>query len=90
MISSLQNLSRSVGCALLIAASGKTMMGIFISVEVCLFMLYKVIRGEFSWWPKMSGAVNIFGSFFARLVVKVICDFTGKIYLRDTSSDQIA
>jgi len=62
LISGLNNLSRSVGCVLLIASSGKSLVVAFIAGEVILYLLYKVIRGDYFWFPRVEGTLAILAS----------------------------
>ena len=82
LISSLHNLSRSLGCALLIASDRDNLFLIFLCGEIGLFFLYKIVRRDFYWWPRLSGVLAILGSLISRVVTKVIVDFSGCIHFR--------
>ena len=73
-------LSRSVGLALLIASGGKTLAAIFTGGEVLLYMMYKLARNGFFWFPDVKGLLGVIISFFQRVCVKIItatrCAFT--------------
>ena len=43
LISILHNLSRSVGCALMIVAGGKELTIVFLGGEMCLFLVFKML-----------------------------------------------
>jgi len=78
LMSSLHNLSRSLGCALL-AFSDAEMVLFFIGVEIGLYLVYKILRQDVHYWiPRMP----LIASIFDRTVTKVIVDFTGCIHLR--------
>jgi len=47
MIGALHNLSRSVGCALLVAAASKRWAAYILGVEVALYVIYKIVRRDF-------------------------------------------
>jgi len=44
LMSALHNISRGLGCALLIVSGGKMMAALFIGGEILLFLVYTVIR----------------------------------------------
>ena len=50
LISALHNLSRSVGCALLVASSGKTTFAYFFGGEMIIFLAWKIVRRDFHYW----------------------------------------
>ena len=89
LISALHNLSRSVGCALLVTAGGKTLVSLFVGGEMLLYLVFKLARGEvfklargdFMWWPRVEGIVGIMMSIVSRIIVKAIADFTGCLHL---------
>ena len=82
LISSLHNLSRSVGCALLAASGDNSLVLYFVGGEVILYLAFKLARGDFMFWPRIEGPVAIIGSIFQQICVKVIADFTGCLHLR--------
>ena len=81
LISVLHNVSRSVGCALLAAGDGR-LLAVFIGGELTLYMIYKVLRGDFFWFAKLDGALAIILSFIERICVKIIVDYTGCLHMR--------
>jgi len=74
LISTLHNLSRSLGCALL-AATNVELLVIFVCGEMGFYFAYKVIRGDFWYWIRLDGFASLLGSFNCRLVSKVISDY---------------
>jgi len=78
LMSTLHNLSRNLGCALL-AFSGAEIALLFIGGEIGLYLVFKFVRQDFHYW--VSGTPSI-GSFFVRICVKVVADFTGCIHFR--------
>jgi len=52
-ISALNNVSRSLRCALL-AASDKRLLVMFVGGEILLYLALKVLRGDFFWWIKLD------------------------------------
>jgi len=78
LISSLHNLSRSLGCALL-AISDAEITLLFIGGEIGLFLVFKILRQDIHYW---APGTPLIGSFFARIVVKIVTDFTGCLHFR--------
>ena len=78
LMSSLHNLSRSLGCAML-AISDANKVILFIGGEIGLYLVFKILRRDVHYWIPVSFLI---GSIFARIVVKVIVDFTGCIHYR--------
>jgi len=86
VISTLHNMSRSFGCALLALSDKDNLLPLFLPLfigsEIGLYLLFKIGKGDLFYWIRQNGATAIFGSVFARLVVKVIVDFSGCIHFR--------
>ena len=82
IISALHNVSRSIGCALLAASSGKNLVLLFVGGEMALYMAYKIAGGDFFYWPRLEGTVAIIVGVVTRLVAKIVVDFCGCIHLR--------
>ena len=82
LISVLHNLSKSVGCALLLATSKKVMAVYFVGGEISLFLLWKLLQGDFLYWVRVDGVVGVILSFLLRVLAKVIVDFTGCVHFR--------
>jgi len=78
LMSSLHNLSRSFGCALL-AYSDANKVILFIGGEIGLYLVYKILRQDFHYWVPNAPLIL---SIFERIIVKVITEFTGCIHLR--------
>ena len=47
-----------------------------------LYILQKIMRGDFHYWFPFDGALELFVSFLMRFIVKVITDFTGIVQFR--------
>ena len=82
MMSSLHNLSRSIGYALLAVAGGTTMVLSFVGGEIMVYLIWKALRRDLLYWIKVDGFLGIFGSCLIRVVVKVIVDFSGCLQFR--------
>ena len=80
-ISMLHNLSMSVGCALL-AATDSSLLIYFVGGNVVVFLVFKVARNDFMYWPRIEGAAGVLQAFLLRLMTKVIVDFTGLMHVR--------
>ena len=83
LISTCHNLSRSIGCALLLAASrgGGTML-YFVIGELLLYLAWKLARKDLLYWVQVEGAFGILVSLLSRVLVKVIVDFCGCLHFR--------
>jgi hypothetical protein len=53
---------------------------VYMSFDICLYMLYKIARRDFWVWPPTSG-VGI--ALIGRLVFKVLADFSGCLHFRN-------
>ena len=78
LMSSLHNLSRSLGCALL-AYSDANKVIIFIGSETGFYLVYKILRQDFHYWIR---GFPLISSLIHRIIVKVIADFTGCLHFR--------
>ena len=50
--------------------------------EMALYLLQKVLRGDFYYWLPIDGALGLFVSLIMRVLAKTIADFTGVIHFR--------
>ena len=82
LMSALHNLSRSIGCALLALSGGGGMVLAFAGVEMFVFLAWKVARKDFLYWFRVEGLLGILGSFFFRVLAKVVVDFSGCLHFR--------
>jgi len=82
LMSASHNLSRSFGCALLATSEFDNLLLMFVGGELGLYLLLKILRQDFFYWPKMTGVTAVVGSLFSRLVTKIIADFSGCIHFR--------
>jgi hypothetical protein len=81
-LASSQLLARSLGCALIAAAVGKSYVGLLIVGELTLFFIYLLARRDFYYWIPVDGFTRIILSLVIRIVVKTVADFTGLLHLR--------
>ena len=83
LMSALHNMSRSLGCALLLASdAGTYLFSLFVGGEIGLYLVFKILGRDFYYWPQMSASIAVFGSLFSRIITKVVVDFSGCIHLR--------
>jgi len=82
VLSTLQNLSRITGTALLFAVS-KRFAFVCVSIEMLAYFVFKKLRDDFVVWiPALEGKTQFVGSILCHLVEKVLVDFSGMIHLR--------
>jgi len=89
LISALHNVSRSAGCALLVAGDGR-LVAVFVRGELTLYIVYKVLKGDFFCFFRLDGALAIVMSFIQRVLVKIIADYTGCIHYRHPYVGELA
>ena len=82
MMSTLHNLSRSVGYALLIVSGGQTMLAAFVGCEMIIYLVWKIMRSDFMYWVKYKGVFGVIGSLIIRVLSKVVVDFSGCLHFR--------
>lgn len=81
MIGALHNFSRSAGTAMMVAYDAKTAR-LFVLAEHAAYMLFKIVRRDFYYFIKVDGPLRTLLSFFERVSVKVIVDFSGCLHFR--------
>jgi len=78
MLAALQNLSRTIGVALLLAVSGSTTF-VFLGAEMAFYIGFKILRNDFvTYIPGLEGTLKYTVALFFHTVVKVVADFTGE------------
>ena len=55
---------------------------LYMLVDLGLYLFYKIIRADFYYWMPIEGCLEICGSLLARIMVKVVADFTSLGELR--------
>jgi hypothetical protein len=55
---------------------------LYIGADLGLYMLVKILRGDFWYWLPFGGNTEIFSSIIARVIVKIILDFTSIAHFR--------
>ena len=73
-ISTLHNISRSVGSAMLMTGD-RTLFVWLIGGELTLHFIFKIVRGDFLCFFRVGGLSGYINSFNWHLITKVIADF---------------
>jgi len=82
LLSFCQLLGKSLEMAILVQVGGKTLALSVLGGEMVAYLLYKVVRGDFRHWAPMPRGTSLVFSLLERVVLKVICDFTGLLHAR--------
>ena len=90
LISTLHNLSRSVGCALLLVLPNKSIILYIMGGEMTLYLTVKVLRNDFFYWARFDKSLEHILSFFEWVLVKIIVDFSGCLHFRHPVSNERA
>ena len=80
-ISTLHSLSRSLGYAILAVVDLNLALRFFVG-EMGAYILYKLLRRDFYFWPRLEGILSVIISLLQRTLAKVITDFCGCFHLR--------
>jgi len=54
----------------------------FVGGETLLYLLYKIARNDFFYWPTAKGKGSVVLAIVARSLVKIIVDFSGCLHFR--------
>jgi len=79
--SALLLLVRAFSAVMLMLVNNKY-LAMFMAGDMALYLLQKVVRGDFHHWLPLDGAFGLFVSLLMRVFVKTITDFTGLIQFR--------
>ena len=86
-ISTLHNLSRSLGCAIMLAAdteANTNALSMFIAGDYALFFLIKILRRDFFTFYRLDGLIGGVISFAHHLIMKTVVDYSGNFHFRHT------
>jgi hypothetical protein len=61
---------------------GGRWVSLYVGADLLLYLLVKVLRGDFWYWIPAGGNVEIVSSIVARVLVKVVTDFTSIVQFR--------
>jgi len=67
---------------LLLGLIGKRWAFAYIGADLGLYLLVKIMRGDFWYWVPVGGKMEILLSLLCRVVVKIITDFTSLVQFR--------
>jgi len=73
-ISTLHNISRSVGCAMMMTGDSILLLWL-ICGELTVHFIFKIVRGDFLLFAPVEGPFGYIVSFNWHLITKVIADF---------------
>ena len=66
-------LMKVLACALLLRLS-RIWFFCYLLCDMCLYYLYKLVRGDLRYFVRIQGKLGLIISFFARTVVKMVAD----------------
>jgi hypothetical protein len=61
---------------------GGRWVSLYVGADLVLYLLVKMVRGDFWYWAPVGGNVEILSSIVARVLVKVVTDFTSIVQFR--------
>jgi len=82
LLSFCQLLGKSLEMAILVQVGGKTLAISVLVGEMVLYLIFKVVRGDFRYWMPLPRGTSMATSLIMRVTVKVVCDFTGFLHAR--------
>jgi hypothetical protein len=69
-------------CAALLMLANTSYLLWYLLGDMSIYLLLKTARGDFLYWTPVYGYLGFFVSFLARVISKVIVDFTGVTFFR--------
>jgi hypothetical protein len=66
----------------LLALIGGNWAFLYIGADLGLYLLVKILRGDFWYWIPLGGNIEIVSSILMRVIVKIIIDFTSNMQAR--------
>ena len=66
----------------LLGVKGGSWVALYTSADMGLYLLVKVFRGDFWYWMPLGGKAEILSSFLARVMIKIITDYTSIVQFR--------
>jgi len=82
LLSFCQLLGKSLEMAILFQVGGKILAISVLGGEMVMYLIFKVVRGDFRYWVPLPRGTSLALSLITRVVVKVTCDFTGFLHAR--------
>ena len=68
-------------CALL-ALTNPNWLLLFLGVDIGIFYLYKIVRGDFFYFLNLAGVMRFITAFLHRFAIKILVNFTMLIQFR--------
>ena len=68
--------------AILVQVGGKTLAISVLVGEMVVYLIFKVVRGDYRYWMPLPQGTSLVVSLITRVTVKVVCDFTGFLHAR--------
>jgi hypothetical protein len=66
----------------LLGLMGSSWAFLYIGADLSLYILVKILRGDFWYWIPLGGNIEIVSSIIMRVIVKIIVDFTSIVQFR--------
>jgi hypothetical protein len=66
----------------LLGLMGGSWVLLYIGADLGLYLLVKILRGDFWYWIPLGGNIEIVSSIVFRVVIKIIVDFTSMVHFR--------
>jgi hypothetical protein len=66
----------------LLGLMGGSWVFLYIGADLGLYILVKILRGDFWYWLPLGGNIEIVFSILFRVIVKIIVDFTSIVHMR--------
>jgi hypothetical protein len=82
--SALLLLLRSTSAALLLIVDARYFLW-YTASDMGLYLAQKIARGDFTYWAAPEGLAGIFFSLLARVIVKIMVDYTGNVQCRGSA-----
>jgi hypothetical protein len=61
---------------------GSSWVALYIGGDLGLYIVVKILRGDFWYWVSLGGKLEIVGSIVGRVCIKVVTDFTSIVHFR--------
>jgi hypothetical protein len=66
----------------LLGLMGGSRVFLYIGADLGLYLLVKILRGDFWYWIPLGGNIEILSSIFSRMLAKIVVDFTSIVHHR--------
>jgi len=82
LLSFCQLLGKSSEMAILWVLGGKKLVFSVLGGEMVVYLIFKVVRGDFRYWMPLPQGFSLVFSLIMRVTVKTVADFTGFVHAR--------